>query len=107
MKVEQNFSYVRIALRTWREKGVPVSSIQKRIRDDGDNDVAIALESDGETIVVELKKHGIGYIVHTELGDFSHFVKNGLVPDLTQEWVKIVCKTIKLAKKAGHSRFSR
>ena len=102
---KNHLDLIRIAMRSWREPGVPFADLRALVHTKGDNDNAISFTYEGETIVVVLKDFGAGFIVHTNVGFFSHYVQKGLVPNVTEEWGKIICSMAKLIKDAGHKHF--
>ena len=98
-------SLIRIAVQSWREPGIGFADLRALVGTKGDNDNAIPFTYEGETIVVVLKDHGVGYLVETEVGKFSHYVQNDTVPNPTEEWAKTVCSIVRLIKQAGYKNW--
>lgn len=98
-------SLIRIAVQNWREPGITFADLRALVSTKGDNDNAISFTYEGETIVVVLKDYGAGYLVETEVGRFSHYVQNGLVPNPTEEWAKTICSVVRLIKQAGYKNW--
>ena len=98
-------SLIRIAVQSWREPEINFADLRALVRAKGDNDKAISFTYEGETIVVVLKDYGIGYLVATEVGRFSHYVQNDAVPNPSEEWAKAICSIVHLIKKAGYKNW--
>lgn len=99
--------HIRIAVQSWREEGIGFADLRALVCTKGDNDNAISFTYEGETIVVVLKDHGVGYLVETEIGKFSHYVQNGLIPNPSEEWAKTICSIVRLIKQAGYKNWEK
>jgi hypothetical protein len=98
-------SLIRIAVQNWREPGIGFADLRALVHTKGDNDNAISFSYEGETIVVVLKDYGVGYLVATEVGRFSHYVQNDAVPNPSEEWAKAICSIVHLIKQAGYKNW--